>query len=29
MQPMLKTFRRHRLMPTLVVLQIALAMAIL
>ena len=29
MQPMLKTFRRHRLMPTLVVLQIALATAIL
>ena len=29
MQPMLKTFRRHRLMPTLVVLQIALAIAIL
>ena len=29
MQPMLKTFRRHRLMPALVVMQIALAMAIL
>ena len=29
MQPMLKTFRRHRLMPALVVLQIALATAIL
>ena len=29
MQPMLKTFHRHRLMPALVVLQIALATAIL
>ena len=29
MQPMLRTFRRHRLMPALVVMQIALATAIL